>query len=80
MNTIETQAVTLTRTAPGVIADDTTTGTAILIEPGTYMIESVDRAEHFAYINVPSVDGWYVAIHTDWLGDQATLPARPKGD
>lgn len=78
MKATTAQTVTLTHTAPGVIADETATGTAALVEAGTYEIESVDHDGHFVYIDVPSIDGWYVAVHTDWLSDDDTLPAKPK--
>jgi hypothetical protein len=73
------KTITFTRTAPGVICDDTDTGTAVLVEPGTYAIESIDRDEQLAYLDVPAIEGWYVAVHIDWLDAEATpMPTRPK--
>jgi hypothetical protein len=74
------KTLTLTQTAPGVICDQTECGTAVLIEPGTYAIDSIDRDEQLAYLDVPAVEDWYVAVHTDWLDAEAVpIPARPKG-
>jgi hypothetical protein len=74
------KTITFTRTAPAVVCDDTVTGTAVLVEPGTYDIESIDHDEQLAYIDVPTVADWYVAVHTDWLDAEAdSVPAKPKG-
>jgi hypothetical protein len=70
---------TFTQTAPAVICDDTKYGTAVLIEPGTYAIESIDHDEQLAYLDVPAVEDWYVAVHTDWLdAEAAPMPTKPK--
>lgn len=72
--------ITITRTAPGVICDETTEGTAVLVDPGEYVIESIDHDEQLAYLDVPAEPDFYVAGHTDWLTPegQATLPTRRK--
>lgn len=74
------KTITITQTAPAVICDDTECGTAVLVEPGTYDIDSIDRDEQLAYLDVPAVADWYVAVHTDWLdAEAAPMPTKPKG-
>ena len=73
------KTVTFTQTAPGVICDRTKRGTAYLVEPGTYAVDSIDRDEQLAYLDVPAVADWYVAVHTDWLAAEAApMLTKPK--
>lgn len=72
------KTITIPVTAPAVICDETDHGTAILVEPGTYAVESIDHDEQLAFLDVPTVDDWYVAVSTDWLADEPTRPPRPK--
>lgn len=77
--TVDPKTITITQTAPGVICDQTPTGTAVLVEPGTYDIESIDRNQQFVYLDVPVVADWYVAVHTDLLdAEVAPILTKPK--
>lgn len=76
---MDTDHVTLAYTVPAVICDDTECGTAVPVEPGTYEVESIDFGEQMAYLDVPAVTDWYVAVHTDWLDAEAPpMPTKPK--
>jgi hypothetical protein len=71
--------VTFTRSIPGVIVNDTATGAAVLVEPGTYKVEAIDHDASCAYLDVPSIKtGWVaVVIHTDWLDAPAPDTTAP---